>query len=198
MRDEHRDHLTPEQRALLDGLPRETVPPAELEQRVVGALQARGLVRRSPPWGKRAALVATFVIAVSAAYLFGLRAGAGELPPPVAAEATYALMVFDPVGGLPSEQTSAAVAAASRWAGELAAAGTLVSAEKLRDEATRLRLRDGSVERVAGFPPTGESLVLGGFFLIRAADYEEAQRIAAACPLLRYGSVIEVRAFEEV
>jgi hypothetical protein len=198
MPDEHRDDLTPEQQALLDGLPRETMPPAELEERVVDALHVHGLVRRPPAWGKLAAVAATFVIAVSAAYMLGLRAGARQVPPPVTAEATYALMIFDPVAGVPPEQTAAAVTEASRWAGELAAAGTLVSAEKLRDEATRLRLRDGAVERAADFPPPGESLVLGGFFLIRAADDEEAQRIAAACPLLRYGSVIEVRAFEEV
>ena len=40
--------------------------------------------------------------------------------------------------------------------------------------------------------------MLGGFFVIRAEDYDEAQRIAADCPLLRYGSIIEIRAFEEL
>jgi len=198
MQDDCRDDLTPEQRALLEALPQEAAPPPELEERVIDALRARGLIRESPSWAKLAALAATLVLAVSAAYLSGLRAGARQAPPPAAAQATYALMIFDPVAGPPPEEGATAVAEAARWAGELAAAGTLVSAEKLRDEATRLRLRDGAVERTAGFPPPGESLVLGGFFLIRAADDEEAKRIAADCPLLRYGSVIEVRSFDDV
>lgn len=34
---------------------------------------------------------------------------------------------------------------------------------------------------------------LGGMFLIKAKDYEEAAAIAKECPALRYGAVIEIR-----
>ncbi|MGD8817699.1 MAG: hypothetical protein PVJ51_10975, partial [Acidobacteriota bacterium] len=124
MQDDNRDDLTPEQQALLEALPRETAPPPELEEHVVDALHARGLIRESPAWGKLAAMAATLLLAVSAAYLFGLRAGARLVPSPATAQATYALMVFDPAAGLSPEQGAAAVVEATRWADELAAAGT--------------------------------------------------------------------------
>ena len=53
-------------------------------------------------------------------------------------------------------------------------------------------------------PPAGRSVVtdgpyaeskelLGGFYLIAAADYGEACRIAESCPHLKYGGGIEIR-----
>lgn len=111
---------------------------------------------------------------------------------------TFALLVYDPAAGLPDEELDAAVTEASAWAAELAEAGVLVAGEKLRDEGSRLELRGGEVRLAADFPPPDEELVLGGFFMIRAAGVDEARRIAAQCPLLRFGSTIEIRAIEEI
>ena len=52
------EELTEEERDALAALPRERVPPAQLEERVVGALRAEGLLgeRRRPARGWLAAL----------------------------------------------------------------------------------------------------------------------------------------------
>jgi len=57
--------------------------------------------------------------------------------------------------------------------------------------ATTIRVRDGETLMTDGpFAETKEAL--GGFYLVEAADLDEALELAAACPGARYGS-IEVR-----
>jgi hypothetical protein len=57
--------------------------------------------------------------------------------------------------------------------------------------ATTIRVRDGQTLTTDGpFAETKEAL--GGFYLIEAADLDEALRLAADCPGARYGS-IEIR-----
>jgi hypothetical protein len=57
--------------------------------------------------------------------------------------------------------------------------------------ATTIRIRDGETVMTDGpFAETKEAL--GGFYLVEAADLDEAIKLAAACPGARYGS-IEVR-----
>ena len=34
---------------------------------------------------------------------------------------------------------------------------------------------------------------IGGLFLIRATDYDEAVEIAKECPIIKYGAIVEVR-----
>ncbi|HYL41284.1 MAG TPA: YciI family protein [Candidatus Binatus sp.] len=57
--------------------------------------------------------------------------------------------------------------------------------------ATTIRIQDGELVMTDGpFAETKEAL--GGFYLIEAADLDEALELAAKCPGVRYGS-IEVR-----
>ena len=79
------------------------------------------------------------------------------------------------------------VAEYARWASALRDEGKLVIAEKLADSPAQL-LGAGS--------SSPESDRVGGFFLIRAASFEEAQRIANDCPHLRHGGRVELRAIE--
>ena len=74
--------------------------------------------------------------------------------------------------------------------------GTLITAEPLQsvDNATTVRVRNGKLAVTDGpFAETKETL--GGFFLIKAADLDEAIQIAAKWPSARLGS-IEVRPVE--
>ncbi|MCL5034975.1 MAG: YciI family protein [Bacteroidetes bacterium] len=74
--------------------------------------------------------------------------------------------------------------------------GILISAEPLQSihNATTVRIRDGRLSVTDGpFAETKETL--GGFFLIDAADLNEAIQIAAKWPSARLGS-IEVRPIE--
>jgi hypothetical protein len=47
-------------------------------------------------------------------------------------------------------------------------------------------------------PYTESKEIVGGFFTVVAADYDEACTIAADCPHLKYGGRIEVRMIHEL
>ncbi len=75
--------------------------------------------------------------------------------------------------------------------------GVLVSAEALQSvhNATTVRVRNGNLSVTDGpFAETKETL--GGFFLIEAADLNDAIQIATKWPSARLGS-IEVRPIED-
>lgn len=83
------------------------------------------------------------------------------------------------------------------WAGRLAAAGRLLGGEKLVDEGgRRMAMRDGSLVVTDG-PYAEAKDVIGGYFLIEAADYAEAERLCADSPHLKYGT-IEVRRVDKL
>ncbi|RTL51158.1 MAG: YciI family protein [Rhodocyclaceae bacterium] len=80
----------------------------------------------------------------------------------------------------------------------IADSGRLLAAEPLHpvSTATTLRVRDGKVSVTDGpFAETKEQLT--GFYLIDAADLDEALQIAAKIPPARVGS-IEVRPVREL
>lgn len=80
---------------------------------------------------------------------------------------------------------------------ELRKSGHLISAEPLKSArtATTVRVRDRKVSMTDGpFAETKETL--GGFFLIKARDLNEAIQVASKWPSARLGS-IEVRPIEE-
>ena len=79
------------------------------------------------------------------------------------------------------------VAEYARWARGLSEAGKLVVAEKLAD---------APAEVLGPGMPSADNDRIGGFFLIRASSFEEAQRIASDCPHLQYGGRVELRAIE--
>lgn len=78
------------------------------------------------------------------------------------------------------------------WAGRLSVDDRLVNAEKLRDDKGRWLAPHG----VVAASPINAGDVISGFFLIRAANYDEAIRIAKGSPHLKYGGHIEIREIE--
>ena len=84
-------------------------------------------------------------------------------------------------------QVNATIAEYAAWARSLAEAGKLVTVEKLHDD-------PGTS---FGAPAAQhDSERLGGFFLIRARNLDEARRIAAECPHVRHGGRVELRAIQ--
>jgi len=75
------------------------------------------------------------------------------------------------------------------WSRELARLGVVESGEKLA-EAEGWLLRQGAEEQ------RGQFGGVAGYFVLRAADYDEALRLARTCPHLEHGS-IELRRIEE-
>jgi hypothetical protein len=80
----------------------------------------------------------------------------------------------------------------SAWAEKLRAGGRLVEAKKLTDEGGRhVRREKGRMEGSHG-PYAETKDIVGGLFIVKAADYEEATALLADCPHLEFGW-IEVR-----
>jgi hypothetical protein len=98
-----------------------------------------------------------------------------------------------------SEAESAPVfARMGRFAGEQAQAGKLQGGAPLKgiEAGARVRVRRGKPQITDGpFAETKE--VIGGYFLIDAADRAEAIRIAQQCPHAELG-IVEVREIVEI
>src|SRR5215210_7667995 len=116
----------------------------------------------------------------------------------------YAILIYDEETATPSpEPPDPAVAAEvhsayNAYTKMLHDRGAFVAGEALQPAvtATTVRVRDGDTLTTDGpFAETKEGL--GGFYLIEAADLDEALELAAGCPAARYGS-IEVRPVMEL
>lgn len=78
------------------------------------------------------------------------------------------------------------------WSNKLTANGQRVAGQKLQDATGRtMRRQDGRVLVTDG-PFMEAKEVVGGYFVIKAASYEEAVQISNECPHLDYGT-IEIR-----
>jgi len=78
------------------------------------------------------------------------------------------------------------------WREKLVNQKILVGSHKLMDEPGKVMRGKGQV-RVTDGPYSETKEVLGGYFLIEAADYREAVDRTRDCPGLEYGGTIEVR-----
>jgi len=95
--------------------------------------------------------------------------------------------------GLSPEEIQKIVERYREWSEKVAAAGKLVGGQKLADEPGRhLTMKSGKVAVRDG--PFAESKeIIGGYFVIEAADYDEAVRTSGDCPHLALGGRIELR-----
>ena len=89
------------------------------------------------------------------------------------------------------EEMQSVIARYGQWAGQMVGQGRLKGGHKLED---------GTVRHISGrtvtdgpFPETKE--VVGGYFVISAASYDEAVELSSTCPHLDFGR-IEVRRIE--
>ena len=83
------------------------------------------------------------------------------------------------------------------WGDRLRADGRLVASDKLRDGEGRV-VWGGASGAVSTDGPFVESKeVVGGFYILRAKDYDEAVRLVADAPHLAFGS-IEIRQVEDL
>jgi hypothetical protein len=110
----------------------------------------------------------------------------------------YILMVYEDESRLTDEIHESCRVEASQICHELAGAGKLIAASPLQPTslATSVRVREGKRLVTDGpFAETREQL--GGFFLIDAADLDEAIAIASRLPMVQRGT-IEVRPLVEM
>ncbi len=84
------------------------------------------------------------------------------------------------------------------WREKVASQDKLVGGNKLADEGGRLLTNDGGKMRVVDGPFAEAKEIVGGYFLVSAANYDEAVELCRDCPHLKYGSKIEVREIHEI
>jgi hypothetical protein len=165
------------------GEPKEPFP--ELEARVHASLRGQR-VDAVPGWSRRARIaVAALVLLAVAVSLVRLWPGAAATDGPRYLLLLYEGSRFDR-NGATREQL---VREYGAWAGGLAQRGKLVEASELGDEE---RLVSGASESTRA--PAG---AISGFFIVRAADLNEAAAIASTCPHLSYGGEVAVRLLRE-
>ena len=107
----------------------------------------------------------------------------------------YALLIYteEPAGPVPDEQMAGQMAAYDEFTRDIRSRGILLAGEALHPTAaaTTVRVRDGRTLATDGpFAETKEAL--GGFYMVEAADLDEAIALAARIPGAVYGCV-EVR-----
>jgi hypothetical protein len=119
--------------------------------------------------------------------LFAIRRGTPAPTPPEQHE--YMLFLSTPTNGpAPSATELHQIVSEHRaWAEQLRHEGRLVVADKLTDD-------DGqSVPTVPVSNSPAPTERIGGFFLIRARDFDDAVHVAKDAPTIRYGGRITVR-----
>jgi hypothetical protein len=186
--------------------PREQRPPEDLEARVVARLRDAGLLApaRTTQETSMKAIHLRWGVAAAVLLAAGVLTGtqlprAEQAGPDTTADAAapdtrpaFALMLYEDAryqapGG--EGEHAARVAEYSAWARKLAGDGNLVDGAELLDGGVLMHRdrprRDGV--------PSGEEGRLAGYFVIRAASIEEAERIAADCPHLAYGGTVSLR-----
>jgi len=128
-----------------------------------------------------AAILATSVAAGLVAALLVYRQIAERALPANQSEFVLLLYAGDETPATPSQRDEY-----SAWAQSIAAQGTTISGFELVEPS----------EQIAVLPDTPGSVPPPqprGFFVVRARDLADAQRIAATCPHLRYGGQIVLR-----
>lgn len=110
----------------------------------------------------------------------------------------YMLLIYAAEQALNETERAGCYEESAQFARELAARGQFISANPLQPvaTATSVRLRNGKPVVTDGpFAETREQL--GGYFLVEAADLDEAIRIAERIPASRWGTV-EIRPVLEI
>jgi hypothetical protein len=83
------------------------------------------------------------------------------------------------------------------WGRKLRARRLLAESHKLTEDAGRVMRRARGRVLVTDGPYAESKELLGGYFIVKAKDYEAAAETARDCPHLDYGGTIEVRQVDQ-
>ncbi|HVR30700.1 MAG TPA: YciI family protein [Thermoanaerobaculia bacterium] len=95
--------------------------------------------------------------------------------------------------GVSPEEIQRVIEEYRAWSESMGKAGKLIGGHKLTDEGGRLLTGWGPDFSTTDGPWAEAKEVIGGLFHISAESYDEAARLSASCPHLKYGGRIELR-----
>lgn len=100
-------------------------------------------------------------------------------------------------GELSAEDIQGVIGEYIAWRDQIEAQDRLLGGDKLTDEGGKhLKHENGGI-RVTDGPYAEVKEALGGYFAIKAANYDEAVEISKSCPHLKYGGWIELREIDD-
>jgi hypothetical protein len=176
-------------------LDHETTPPPALRARVLRTLHARGLLRPAGRWWPNAVRVAAGLMLFALGGLVGRETAPGTPPAGESGMPRYMLLLYADEEFRWDVPEARLVEEYRDWAVGMRDA-RFVRGERL-DE---LELMLTSNDAVPGAPvaPLADRAArsrvgLSGYFVIEAANWEEAVALARTCPHLRYGGRIALR-----
>ena len=203
MNDEPKNELTPEEQAAFKALPREAAASVHLEEKVVGALRRKGLLAGGEKvlpfqlgWLRLAGASAALLLL---GFLTGWWWQTGTVPPADYNQTEtlprFLLILSNPPetfqSEIPSERLRGEYEA---WAQGLARRGLFLAGEELGQDGRLLHPNEENEATALVETLAAADGAISGYFVIRAAGYQEAVEIAQTCPHLGYGGAIEVRA----
>jgi hypothetical protein len=115
--------------------------------------------------------------------------------------ASFLLLLHEDTGQFPEqspEDMMAIVKEYMAWSDRLRKDGKYMSSNKLTDEPGKVLRPKGGQIVVTDGPYAETKELVGGYYCVSAADYDEACRIAESCPHLNYGGRIEVRQIHDL
>jgi hypothetical protein len=90
---------------------------------------------------------------------------------------------------LSSDERERALEKVTGWIDQLRAHGRIVSSEKLMDEGGQIvELQPHQLSIIDG-PYAETKEVIGGYVVLRAANYDEALQLTRDCPFLHFGRI---------
>ncbi len=96
------------------------------------------------------------------------------------------------------EMIQAVIEKYNAWTEKLVQSGKLAGINKLRDGEGRVLRGFGDKLVVTDGPYAETKEVIGGYWIVEAASYEEAVELARDSPQLEFGGSIEVREVEDL
>lgn len=83
------------------------------------------------------------------------------------------------------------------WNEKMQRSGRLVAVNKLTDTGGKRVNGFGDRQVVTDGPFTETKEVVGGYWIVEAADYDEAVEMSRDCPSLEFGGFLEIREIED-
>jgi hypothetical protein len=116
--------------------------------------------------------------------------------------AKYLLLLYDDPSHwakLKPEEIKTAIGKYRAWGDKLRQNRIYLGSHKLTEEPGKVvRGRRNGKPRITDGPYSETKEVLGGYYLIEAANYDQAVESTRDCPHLEYGGTIEVRQVDEL